>query len=51
MHEHLDHVERGIQIPLSESDEIDFAQIFQLDEKAPVTEDRADGRRKKAAQR
>lgn len=51
MHEHLNHVERGIQIPVSGSDEMDFAQIFQLAKKDPVAEVRADGRRKKTAQR
>jgi DNA-binding GntR family transcriptional regulator len=47
MHEHLDHVERGIQIPITGSDEIDFEQIFQLGKKVAVTEVRVDGRKKK----
>ena len=30
LQEHLDHVERGIQIPVSGAEEIDFEQIFRL---------------------
>ncbi len=49
MLEHLDHVEQGIQIPATESDELDFEQIFQLEQKAPVSETRTAAEPKKRA--
>ena len=38
MHEHLNHVERAIQVPVAESDEMDFEQIFRIDNLATAAD-------------
>ena len=47
MQEHLDHVERGIQIPISGSDDMDFEQIFQLRHKLSTDDVPPAAKRKK----
>lgn len=49
--DHLDHVERGIQLPAAEDDEMDFEKIFQLGKPLPnaVAEPAAPAARRKTA--
>lgn len=49
MLEHLAHVEQGIQLPSSEADEMDFEQIFQLQQSAPSPATPAPSKKRRAS--